>query len=195
MRRNWLVAALVAVIVVIVVIVAAVVIVRVTDEDSGNPETSAWADSVCSSIATWRSSITSLADVSEGTLSRDALRERLDDAQAATEELVTELKDLGPPDTEAGDELEQELDAAADDLETSYENLQAGAEEALDTDSPTDFLRALADLAPDFQTLLTSIATTIDTLESTDVAGESSDEVRQAFEDSDECQALRSEED
>jgi hypothetical protein len=191
-RRNWLVAALVAV---IVVIVAAVVIVRVTDEDSGNLETSAWADSVCTSIADWRSSITSLADVSEGGLSRDSLRERLDDAQAATEELVTELNDLGPPDTEAGDELERELDAAAANLETSYENLQTGAEDALDSDSPTDFLRALADLAPDFQTLLTSIATTIDTLESTDVAGESSDEVRQAFEDSDECQALRSEED
>jgi ABC-type transporter Mla subunit MlaD len=191
-RRNWLLAALVAV---IAVIVAAVVIVRATDEDSGNLETSAWADSVCTSIADWRSSITSLADVSEGTLSRDSLRERLDDAQAATEELVSDLRDLDPPQTEAGDELEQELDAAADEFETSFENLKTRGEEALDTDSTAEFLRALADLAPDAQGLLTSVATIIDTLESTNVPEESRDEVRQAFEDSEQCQALRSEED
>jgi len=190
-RRNWLAAAIVAA---VVVIVAAVVIARVADDDSGSLDTTAWADSVCSSLSDWQSSIASLADVS-GTLSRDSLREKLDDADAATEKLVADLRDLGAPDTAAGDELEQELDSAADELETSYESLKEGAQEALDTDSPTDFLRALADLAPDVQGLLTTIATTIDTLENSDAAEASRDEIRQAFEDADSCQDLGAGED
>ena len=177
------------------VVVAVIVVVRVSDDDSGSPETAAWADSVCSTVADWRSSIASLADISGGALSKDTFRERLDDAQEATNTLLEELRDLGPPDTEAGALLEQELESATDELESSYENLKAGAEEAIDTEGTADFLRALANLAPDFQTLLTSISTMIDTLQSTDVAGASADEVRQAFEDSESCRELRSDED
>jgi hypothetical protein len=192
-RRNWLVAAVVAA---IVVVIAAVVIMRVSDdEDSGSIDTTAWASSVCTSISDWRSSLSSLADVSGDTLSRDSLREKLDDAQQATDDLVAELKGLGRPDTDAGQQLEQELDTAADDLESSYENLKTGVQDALDTDSPTAFLQALADLAPDAQSLLTTASTTIETLENTDAAGESADEVRQAFEDSASCQELTGEDD
>jgi hypothetical protein len=190
---NRLLAALAAAIAAIVV--AVIVVVRVTDDDSGSSDTAAWADSVCSTVADWRSSITSLADISAGTLSRDTLREKLDDAQDATETLVQKLRDLGPPDTEAGSALEQALDSAADDLESSYENLRSGAEEAIETEGTANFLRALANLAPDFQGLLTSISTMIDTLESSEVAGDSADEVRAAFEDSDRCRELRSDED
>jgi hypothetical protein len=191
---NRLLVALAAAIAAIVV--AVIVIVRVTgDDDFGSAETAAWAGSVCSTVAEWRSAITSLADLSSGTLSRDTLREGLDDAQEATETLLRELRDLGPPDTEAGNELEAELDAATDELEERYENLKAGAEEALETEGTTDFLRALADLAPDVQGLLTSVSTMIDSLQNSDVAGESSDEVRDAFENSEQCQELRSDED
>ena len=193
MPSNRLLVALAAA--VAAVVVAVIVVVRVTDDNSGSAETAAWADSVCSTVADWRSAITSLADMSSGTLSRDTLREGLDDAQEATETLLRELRDLGPPDTEAGNELEAELDAATDELEERYENLKAGAEEALETEGTTDFLRALADLAPDVQGLLTSVSTMIDSLQNSDVAGESSDEVRDAFENSEQCQELRSDED
>jgi hypothetical protein len=194
MRRNWLVAAAVAA---IVVVIAAVVIMRVTDDDesSANVSTATWASSVCTNISDWESSISSLADVSGETLDRDSLSEKLDDAQQATETLVTNLKELGRPDTESGQQLQQELETAADDLESSWENLKAGAQDALDADSATAFLQALADLAPDVQSLLTTASTTLDTLENADVADESADEVQQAFEDSASCQELRSDDD
>jgi hypothetical protein len=176
------------------IVVAVIVVVRVTGDDVGSSDTGAWADSVCATVADWRSSITSLADVS-GALSRETLREKLDDAGEATETLVRKLRDLGAPDTEAGSALEQELDSATDDLESSYENLKAGAEGALDTEGTAAFLRALANLAPDVQGLLTSISTMIESLQSSEVAGDSADEVRKAFEDSERCQELRSEED
>lgn len=190
MRRNWLVAAIV---IGIAVVVLAAVIARVTEDDSGSPDTSAWASSVCTSLSDWQSSITALADVSGGELTKESLGEKLDTAQTATEQLVTELKDLGPPDLEAGDELKQQLDTAADGLETSYELLKSGAQDALDADSPTAFLQALAALAPEFQNLLDQIRATVTDLENANVAEDAKTELQQAFADSESCQALKSE--
>ncbi len=190
MRRNWLVAAIVLG---IAVVVLAAVIARVTEDDSGSPDPSAWASSVCTSLADWQSSITALADVSGGELTKESLGEKLDTAETATEQLITELKDLGPPDLEAGDALKQQLDAAADGLESSYQSLKAGAQEALDAGSPAAFLQALAALAPEFQKLLDQVRTTVTDLENADVIEEAKTELQQAFADAESCQALKSE--
>lgn len=190
MRRSWLVIAVVAV---AAAIVAAVVIVRLTDDDEGSLDATAWAGDVCTSLSEWRSSITALADVSGGTLTKDSLREKLDIAEEATTKLTTDLRALGAPDLEAGDELKQELDASVTALEDAYEELQTGAQEALDADDPASFLRSLAELAPTFQRLLDQIAQTVETLEQSDAAAEAREELEQAFEDADPCQELRAE--
>jgi len=187
-RRNWLVAAIV---IGIAVVVLAAVIARVTEDDSGSPDTSAWASSVCTSLSDWQSSITALADVSGGELTKESLGEKLDTAETATEQLVTELKDLGPPDLEAGEELKQQLDAAADDLGASYESLKSGAQDALDADSPAAFLQALAALAPEFQNLLDQVRSTVTDLENANVVEDAKAELQQAFADAESCQALR----
>jgi hypothetical protein len=191
-RRTWVI---VGIVVIAVAIAAAVVIVKATDSGSSSESTTQWADDVCTSLSDWRSSIESLATVSGGSLSRDDLRQKLSDAQVATEQLITDLKDIGPPDTESGTQLKQQLQDSADQLQQSYENLKAQAQDALDADSATAFLQGLAQLAPDFQNLLNETASTLDTLQSTDVAGSSSDEIKQAFDDADSCQALRSAQD
>jgi outer membrane protein OmpA-like peptidoglycan-associated protein len=191
-RRTWVI---VGIVVIAVAIAAAVVIVKATDSGSSSESTTQWADDVCTSLSDWRSSIESLATVSGGSLSRDDLRQKLSDAQVATEQLITDLKDIGPPDTESGTQLKQQLQDSADQLQQSYENLKAQAQDALNADSATAFLQGLAQLAPDFQNLLNETASTLDTLQSTDVAGSSSDEIKQAFDDADSCQALRSAQD
>jgi hypothetical protein len=193
MRRTWLI--LLAFVVVIVVgVVAAVAILR-SNDDSGNPDAKAWASSVCSSIDDWRTSITSLADVSGGTLTKDSLRQKLDDADAATRNLVTELKDLGPPDLEAGDELQRKLDTDADNLQSSYDSLSSKAHEALGASSATGFLSSLAALGTPFQNLVNQISTTLQDLQNADVGDDAKAELQQAFDDAGSCQKLRSEED
>jgi len=189
-RRNWVVAAVVAGIAAIVVAVA---LVWVTNDESGRIETTAWAGSVCTDLSEWRSSITSLADVSGGTLTPESLRQRLDDAEAAAEALVTDLKSLGPPDLEAGAEVEQALDDAADGLERSYRSLQETAENAVDAESPASFIQALAGLADDYQRLLDQVADTVATLQSASLFGEASAELERAFADAESCQALSAE--
>ena len=186
MRRNRLVAATV---VGIVAIVIAVLILRLTD-DEGGQSASAWADSICTSLSDWRSSITSLADVSGGTLTPESLRERLAEAQTATEELVTELRDLGAPELD-GEQLDQELDAAVSELEADFETLKSGAENAAEADTPSAFLQALAALAPAFQGLLDQIRTTVDDLQNASVAEEAETELQQAFDEAESCRELR----
>jgi hypothetical protein len=185
-KRNWFIAAIVLGVVAIVI---AAVAMRATDD---SPETSTdWADSVCTSLTDWRSSIEALADVGGEQLTADTLRDRLDDANAATVELVTDLRELGPPDVVEGEEVEQALDDAAAGLEESYDELQSAAEDAIDTDDPTEFLSGLAGLADDFQALLGQVQDVVATLQSASLFGDASAELEQAFADAPSCQALQ----
>jgi hypothetical protein len=186
-RRNWFVAAIV---IGIVSIAVAALLMRLTEDDSGQPSATEWADSVCTSLSTWRSSITSLADVSGSTLTPESLREKLDTADTATKTLVTELEDLGPPDLESGDQLKQELVSVASELESNFDTLKQGAENAADADSSADFLQALAALAPQFQALLDTISTTVDDLQA-NVGEDAKAELQQAFVSSSSCQQLQ----
>lgn len=175
----------------VLAIAGAALIARLKEDDSKPVSTSAWADSVCTSLSSWSSSITSLADVGDGTLTPESLGDKLDEAENATSQLVTELKDIGPPDLEAGDQLKQELDSATSELESSFETLKEGAEDAADAESPADFVQALAALAPQFQALLDAISTTVDDLQNADVAEDAKAELEQAFADAPACQPLQ----
>ena len=187
MRRNWFIAAIV---IGVAAIAIAALAMRLT-EDDGNPSATEWADAVCTDLTTWKSSIESLADVSGGTLTAQVLSEKIDTAQQATQTLVTELKDLGPPDLESGDELQQQLSASADELQSSFETLQQGAQQAAQTSTPTAFLQELGKLAPQFQALLDQVSATVDELRDANVAEDAKAELHAAFDGAQSCQDLR----
>ena len=187
MRRSWFIAAIV---IGVAAIAIAALAMRLT-EDDGNPSAAAWADSVCTDLATWKSSIESLADVSGGTLTAETLSEKIDSAQEATSTLVTELKDLGPPDLDSGDALQQQLSASADELQSSFETLQQGARQAAGAGSRAEFMQELTALAPQFQALLDAVSATVDELENANVAEGSKAELQTAFDDAESCQGLR----
>lgn len=186
-RRGWLIA---AVVVALAAVVAAVAAARLTDDDDG---LDAWAGSVCTSLSDWHASMTALTDLSAGDLNRESLEERLDVAGSATGELVSELRQLGAPELETGDELRRRLEATVDSLRSSFDSLRIGAQEALAADSPVALLRALAALAPAFQELLDAAAGTLDALEAADLADDARVELQQAFGDAEPCRALRGE--
>jgi len=164
-----------------------------TDDGSGSLETSAWADSVCTSFSDWRSSITALADVGGGELTPESLGQKLDAAESATSELVTELSDLGPPDLEAGERVEEALDATTGALDRSYMSLRQAAEGALDAETPSAFVQALAGLADDYGRLLEQIGDTVAGLQSASLFGESSLELERAFDEAESCRQLTEE--
>lgn len=191
MPRNRVLLLLAAAVAAIAVAVA--IVVRVSGDGGGALETTAWAGAVCTSLGEWRDSITALADVSGGALTKESLEEKLATAEDATAKLTADLRALGPPDLEAGDEVKRELEASVASLESTYAELRAGAQAALDTQDPASFLRSLARLAPTFQRLLEQIAGTVETLRSADVAAEARAELERAFAEAEPCQELAAE--
>jgi hypothetical protein len=183
-RRNWLIAAIVSG---VLAIVAAAIAMRLTEDD---PETTAeWADSVCSSLSDWRSSIATLVDPGDESLTAGALRDRLDQADTATNDLVDELRDLGPPDLDAGDEVQRALDSAAAGLAASWADVRSAAADAADADR-TELLGALAEVADDFAELAEQARDVVATLQSASLFGEASDELEAAFAASSSCQQV-----
>jgi hypothetical protein len=189
-RRSWFIAAIV---IGIVSIVVAALVMRLTEDDNGQPSATAWADSVCTSLTTWRASITAVSDVSGDTLTPESLQQSLADAATATATLVDDLRALGPPDLDSGDDLKQQLDSAAGEIESSFGTLKQGAEDAADASSPSDFLQALAALAPQFQALLDTTKTTVEDLQSANVGEGAKTELQQAFSNAASCQQLQAE--
>jgi hypothetical protein len=185
-RRNWFIA---AVVLGILAIVIAAAVMRLTEDEQ--PSTAEWADSVCTSLADWRSSIAALADIGGEPLTADTLRDRLDGAESATTDLVTELRDLGPPDLDAGDDVEQALDDAVAGLEASDDDVHSAAEDATEAENQTEFLGALAELADDFAALVQLAGDIVATLQSASLFGDASAELEQAFADSTSCQSLQ----
>jgi len=189
-RRSWFIAAIV---IGIVSIVVAALVMRLTEDDNGQPSATAWADSVCTSFTTWRSSITAVSDVSGDTLTPESLQQSLADATTATETLVDDLQALGSPDLDSGDALKQQLDSAAAEIESSFGTLKQGAEDAADAKSPAEFREALAALAPQFQALLDTTKTTVEDLQSANVGEGAKTELQQAFSNAASCQQLQAE--
>ena len=187
MRRNWFIA---AVVIGIAAIVVAAIAMRLSDD--GPQTTEEWAGEVCTSLSDWRNSITSLADVTGEPLTADTLRDKLGDAEDATADLVRQLRELGPPDLEAGDELQQQLDESADELESSFDALRDSADAAAEA-PPSEFLQQLAGLASDFAALQTAISSTVTSLQNANVGEESKAELEQAFADAPSCPSLRAE--
>lgn len=188
MRRSWFIAAIV---IGLVSIAVAALIMRLTADESEQTSPTAWADSVCTSLSSWRASITAISDVSGETLTPESLKQSLSDATTATETLVGDLRQLGPPDLEAGDDVKQQLDSAASEIESSFDTLKQGAEDAADTVSPADFIQALAALAPQFQALLDTLSTTVDDLRNANVGEDAKAELQGAFGSAPSCQQLQ----
>lgn len=187
MRRNWFLAAIV---IGIVSIAVAALVMRLTDDESEQTTPTTWADAVCTSFSTWRASITAIHDAGGETLTPESLKQLLADATTATETLVDDLKELGPPDLDSGDDLKQQLDSAAGEIESSFDTLRQDAEAATEADSPADFIAALTSLVPQFQALLDTISTTVDELQA-NVGEDAKAELQQAFESSSSCQQLQ----
>jgi hypothetical protein len=157
--------------------------------DDGGSETSPtveWADGLCSAITTWRDSLTSTADsLRGGNLSEDSLRSAVDDFESATSDFVDDVRDLGIPETEAGEEAKASLDRLADDVEEGVSTMQSAVDDA---EGAGGALEAISTVAGTLSTLGEQLASTFAGLEDLDAAGE----LEEAFREADACDELES---
>ena len=152
----------------------------------GKTETEKWADDVCSSISTWRDTVSQAkstlrhpADLTVSTF-EDTVRGVVD----ATRTLVTEMGNLGPPDTTAGNQAADQISNLSEQLDKERAVLKKTIQS--DAASPSEVLANLSTITGALATMGSDISKTVDGLGSLDGAAE----LRDAFDSSASCQKL-----
>jgi hypothetical protein len=143
-----------------------------------------YANDVCSSFNTWVTSLTETTNTlkDEGlSVSKDDIRTALDDAGAATDLLVTNVKDAGPPESEDGDKAKSELETLQNQLKHQVDVVK----DAVASGGST--LSLVSTVTTAISTAASDVQATFNELENIDPAGELSD----AFKNSDDCKTLR----
>jgi hypothetical protein len=147
-------------------------------------DAASWASSVCGDVSEWVGEVDSaVQSLTEGGFDLDEadLRDATDRVGEATNELTSDLEDLGPPEIDAAQQAQAELRRLLDELREQYDAavsaLQAGLEP----------LQMVARIANALSAAASQLQRTFDNLQGLDPGGELAD----AFRSSDECVALR----
>lgn len=153
------------------------------DDDSGSAAES-WAGSVCSNLSEWitdiDASVKSVTDEGLG-INEDTLRDAVDEAKAATDEVRNDLDQLERPDTEAGEQAKEELDSLREELREQADAVERAVEE---DGGP---LQVAGTVAAALSTAINQLKESFENLQDVDPGGE----IEDAFENSEDCDSLR----
>jgi len=148
------------------------------------PTTAEWADGVCSAVTTWEDSLKSAAEpLTSGDISKESLQAAADDVKSATDTLESDLKDLGKPDTDVGQQAQDEIDTLTGELQTDVDTIKSAAEGVSGVSGIT---AAVTTATTTVTTMKTQVNDTITSLKQLDPKGE----LTTAFQQSSSCQQL-----
>ena len=156
--------------------------------DDGGSDASAteWADDVCSAISTWTESVAATAQsLRAADPGEDELRDAVDDFESSTSDFVDELRGLGAPETEAGEQAQESLDQLADDVDEHVSEMKRAVD---DVSGVSGILEAVTVIGAGLSALGSQVSAAIASLEDLDAGGE----LEQAFRDADSCDELQS---
>lgn len=147
--------------------------------------TTEWANGLCGSITAWTESLQSAAEpLTGGNISKEALQSAADGVESSTKEFTDDLKDLGKPDTESGQEAKDLLDGLDEELDDDLQEIQSTVDDA----SPTDILSTVSTVSETLGNMAQQVSSTFEELDQLDA----SNELEQAFEEADSCDEIRS---
>lgn len=155
------------------------------DESSSTTEAtpaSDWADGFCTAVTTWKDSVKGVTDqfTDLSSFSKDGLQSAVDDVQAATDTFVGDLKVLGTPDTQSGEDVKSSVDELATTLEDELASIQTTVD---DTSGITAIPGAVTDISASLSAMSTQFSSTLTTIEDADAQGE----LKAAIQDSPVC--------
>ena len=154
-------------------------------KESSQPATTTdWANGVCTAITAWTDSVKSAAaPLKGGNVSKDSLQSATDDVKSATNTLESDLKGLGKPDTQAGQQARDSLDQLSSELRTNADTIQTARDGASDI---SGILSAVATVGATLVTMQSQVSSTFNSLKQLDVKGE----LQTAFQQASACQQL-----
>ncbi|HEX7310207.1 MAG TPA: hypothetical protein VF232_03425 [Gaiellaceae bacterium] len=149
------------------------------------PSTAEWVDGVCSSVVTWKNSLTSAAQsVQGGNLTQDSLRNAADDMKSATDTLESDIKDLGKPESDTGQQAKDSVDQLSSELTDGTDSIKSTVDDVSDV---SGVVSATASIAATLGTMANQVSSTVKSLQQLDPGGE----LQTAFNQSSSCQELK----
>jgi outer membrane murein-binding lipoprotein Lpp len=154
-------------------------------KDKPDP-TTAWANDFCSSITTWEDSVTATANsITAGNLSKEGLTTAANDAKSATTKLLDDLKNLGKPPTDTGDQAKQHVDQLSSQIQDGVQTVTSSVQDA---SGVSGILNAISVASATLATMTDQVTTTFNELKQLD--GNGSGELQNAFKQADSCKDL-----
>ena len=156
--------------------------------DSSSSDTTAtaeWADGFCSALTTWTTSLKTAAESLKSDPSKEGLQSATDDVKGATDTFVSDVKGLGKPDTESGQQAKESLDTLAGQLQADVSQIEDAVGNA---SGVSGVIGAASTVTTTLQSMGTQFQTTLSELEQLDAKGELQDALEQA----DSCKSLTS---
>jgi hypothetical protein len=141
-----------------------------------------WANGLCSALVTWTSSVKSATGSLKGGVSKGSLESATSDIKTASNTLVTDLKDLGKPDTKGGQQAKDAVDQVSGEIEQDVKNMQ----NAVDKISSKGVAPAASSVASTLTTMGSQIGSAAGKIGNADPAGE----LKKAFQNSSACKTL-----
>jgi hypothetical protein len=152
------------------------------NEPSGATAADEWADGFCTAVTTWTDELQRIGDSlgDPSSLSRDAIEQAAQEASRATDQLVDDIRALGTPDTESGQEVRDTLDTLADTLDTEKADIEQAVE---GISGLTGLPAAITTIGGSLSAMGSALQDAQDAIDEADVDGE----LKAAFEQSDAC--------
>jgi hypothetical protein len=154
------------------------------DSSSDTTSTNDWAEGLCSAIDDWGTSVSAATQsLRSGNLSEDSLKSTVDDVESATSTFVDDVKDLGKPDTEAGQKAKESLDQLGDNVDDEVAKIKDAADDA---SSGSGVAAAIGTATAALSAMGQQVSATFSELQQLDVQGE----LEAAFKQADSCKNL-----
>jgi ABC-type transporter Mla subunit MlaD len=155
------------------------------EEPSGATATDEWAEQFCTAVSSWTDELRQIGGTIDdpSALNTDALEQAARDVSTVTEGFVEEMRALGAPDTESGDDVRESLNSLADTLETEKADIESAVD---DLSGLTDIPGAITAIGRALTAMGTAFENALSAVEDADAGGELED----ALEQSDACDEI-----
>lgn len=153
---------------------------------SSKPETATeWANDFCGAVTTWKDSLTSTANsLKGGSLTKDTVQNAFDDFKSATKTFTDDVKGLGKPPTQTGEQAKQSVDDLSSKVDDQVQTVQDAVN---DTSSVSGILNAVTVASSALTSLRSDVQSTI-----TDLKQLQPGELRTGFQQAANCKGLTS---
>ncbi len=155
------------------------------DGSASGTSTADWAEDYCAAITDWANELKLATDQLREfkTLSREGFEQAADDIRAATETFTGELRALGAPDIEAGEEARQAVETFATAAETDLVAIESAAD---NVSAVAGISKAVVSITASLTSMNEAFMTMVGTLRKIDPK----EELQSALEDADSCDDL-----